>query len=69
MDELDSLGLLEGLDNLFALAGPHEAGIDEHAGQLGPDGLVHKGRGDRRVDPSGQSADGPSGANLSLIHI
>jgi hypothetical protein len=31
--------------------------IDEDAGQLVTDGLVHEGRGHRRVDPAGETAD------------
>ena len=36
--------------------GPHEAGVDVHAGQLVADGLVHQGGGHRRVDAAGQGA-------------
>ena len=55
---------LEGLDDLLALALAHEAGVDEHAGELGPIGLVHERGGHRRVDAAGQAADDPLGADL-----
>jgi hypothetical protein len=36
VDELDALVALEGLHHLLALAEAHEAGVDEHARELGP---------------------------------
>ena len=64
VDELDALVAAEGLDDLLALALAHEAGVDEHAGELGADGLVHEGGGHRRVDAAGQAADDPPVADL-----
>ena len=64
VDELDALVAAEGLDDLFALALAHEAGVDEHAGELRPDGPVHECGRDRRVDAAGQAADQPLVADL-----
>jgi hypothetical protein len=38
--------------------------IDEHAGELVAHGVLHQGRGDRGVDPTGQSADRALAAEL-----
>ena len=64
VDELDALVAPEGLDDLLALVLAHEAGVDEHAGELGPDGLVHQRGGDRGVDAAGEAADQPAVADL-----
>ena len=64
VDELDALVAAEGLDDLLALALAHQAGVDEHAGELGADGPVHEGGGDGGVDAAGQAADGPAVADL-----
>ena len=50
--------------HLLGLARPQQAVVDEHAGQLVADGPLDEGRGDRRVDPAGQPADHPAGADL-----
>ena len=64
VDELDALVALEGLDDLLALAEAHEPGVDEHAGQLGPDGLVHERGGHGGVDAAGEGADDLGVADL-----
>ena len=64
VDELDALVAAEGLDHLLALAQAHEAGVDEDAGELGADGLVHQRRRHRRVDAAREAADGPAVADL-----
>ena len=64
VDELDAEVAPEGLDHLLALVLAHEAGVDEHARELGADRLVHEGGGDGGVDAAGQAADGPAGADL-----
>jgi hypothetical protein len=51
-------------DDLFGLAQPHEAVVDEDAGQLLADGLVDQHRGDRAVDAAGEAADRPSANDL-----
>ena len=50
--------------HLLALAGPHQAVVDEDAGQLVADRLVDQHRGDRRIDAAGQAADHPALADL-----
>ena len=60
VDQLDALVAPEGLDDLLALVLAHQAGVDEHAGELGADGLVHQRGGHRRVDPAREPADGPA---------
>ena len=60
VDELDAEVALERLDDLVALVLAHEAGVDEHAGELVADGLVHERGGHGGVDPAGETADGPA---------
>ena len=56
-DELDAGGLDEIVLDLLGLALAQQAVVDEHAGELVADGLVHEGRGDGGVDTAGQAAD------------
>ena len=53
----------------FALA--QQAVINEHAGELVTDGLVHEGRGDGGIDAAGQTADHLGVADLvaNLLHL
>ena len=66
VDQLDALRPPERVHHLLALAEPHEAGVDEHAGELRPDGPVDDRGGHGRVDTAGQAADGPGAADLHL---
>ena len=50
--------------DLLGLAGAQQPMVDEDAGELIPDGPVHERRGDRRVDPAGESADHLAVADL-----
>ena len=58
--EVDGELSAERLLDLLGLAGPHQAGVDEHAGELVTDRLVHEGGGDRRVDAAGERAEHPA---------
>ncbi len=58
--------LLEGRDDLLGLVQPHQAVIDEDAGQLLADRLVDEQRRDRGVDAAGEPADHPALADLGL---
>ena len=49
----------EGLLHLLRLAGPQQAVVDEHAGQLIADRPVDQGGGHRRVHPAGEPAQHP----------
>ena len=60
VDEVDVELAAEGLLDLVALAGAHEAGVDEDAGELVADRLVDERGGDRRVDAAGQRAEHPA---------
>ena len=53
----------EGLLHLFGLALAQQPVVDEHAHQLVADRLVHQRGGDRRVDPTGETADDRVGAD------
>ena len=64
VDELDVELVAEGLLDLLGLAVTHEPGVDEHAGELVADRLVHERGGDRRVDATGQAAEHPRVADL-----
>src|SRR4051812_12388871 len=50
--------------DLFGLARPQQAVVDEDAGQLIADGALHERGGHRRVDPAGQAADHAGVAHL-----
>ncbi len=52
------------LHHLLALAGPHQAVVDEDAGELVADRLVDQHRGDRRIDAAGKAADDAALADL-----
>ncbi|GGQ30916.1 hypothetical protein GCM10010215_63780 [Streptomyces virginiae] len=56
----------EVLLDLLGLTLAHQAVVDVDAGQLGADGLLHEGRGDRGVHAAGQAADGALVADLRL---
>ncbi|CAB4958292.1 unannotated protein [freshwater metagenome] len=42
MDEFDPLMPLEGLDDLLAFTLAHQAGVDEHAGELRTNRAMHQ---------------------------
>ena len=56
--------LLERLDHLLGLVQPHQAVVDEDAGQLLPDRAVDQQRRDRGIDAAGEAADHPALADL-----
>ena len=62
--QLDAGGGHEVLLDLLGLALAHQPVVDVHAGQLGADGLLDEGGGDRGVHSAGQPADGALGADL-----
>ena len=64
MDERDVEMAAEEADHLVRLALPHQAVVDEDAGQLVADRLVDQHRRHRRIDPAGKSADHPAFADL-----
>ena len=53
-------------DHLLGLVHPHQAVVDEDAGQLLADRLVDEQRRDRGVDAAGEPADHPALAHLRL---
>ncbi len=57
VDEVDVEVAPERRLHVLGLAGAQQAVVDEHAGELVADGLVHQGRRHRRVDAPRQSAD------------
>ncbi len=65
MDERDVEMPAEQADHLVRLALPHQAVVDEDAGQLVADRLVDQHRRDRRIDPAGEAADDATPADLS----
>lgn len=54
----------EVLLDLLGLALAHQTVVDVHTGELRADGLLHEGRGDRRVHSAGQTADRALGTDL-----
>ena len=54
----------EVLLDLLGLARAQQPVVDEHAGQLAADGLLHERRGDGGVDAAGQPADHAGVADL-----
>ena len=64
MDQRNVEMAAEQPDHLLALAGPHQAVVDEDAGQLVADRLVDQHRGDRRIDAAGEAADDAALADL-----
>ena len=54
----------ERLDHLLSFVLTQETVVDEHAGQLIADGLVHEQRRDGRVDAAGEGAQHALGADL-----
>ena len=64
MDQRDVEMAAEQPDHLLALAGPHQAVVDEDAGQLVADRLVDQHRRDRRIDAAGEAADDAALADL-----
>ena len=63
-DEVDAGRRDEVLLDLLGLAVAQQPVVDEHAGQLVADGLLHQGRGDGGVDAAGQRAEHPGVADL-----
>ena len=64
MDEFYALMPLEGFDNLFTLALTHQAGIDEHTGELRTNRPMHERGGNGRINTTGQTADRSCTADL-----
>ena len=64
MDQFDAIMFAEQADHLFGLAQPHQAVVDEHAGQLVADRFVDQHRRHRAVDAAGQAADDAAFADL-----
>ncbi len=64
MDEGNLEVMAERLDDVFGLPRPHQPGIDEHAREVLPDGLVHQERGHAGIHPAGERAQ-----DLSLTHL
>ncbi len=54
----------EEVDDLPRLVAAQQAGVDKDAGELFADRLVDQHRGDRGVDPAGETADHPPLADL-----
>ena len=64
MHEPDVEAVAERAHHLLRLARAQQAVIDEDAGELLADRLVHQHRGDRRIDAARQAADHPPAAHL-----
>ena len=64
-DEVDPGGSDEVLADLLHLALPQQAVVDEHAGELRADRLLHECRGDGGVDPARQRAEHVAVADLA----
>ena len=64
MNERDVVAAPEQRDDLLGLAKPHQAMVDEDAGQLLADRFVDQDGGDRAVDSAGQPADHLSASDL-----
>ena len=63
VDQGDVVVVAEEGDDLLGLAGAHQPGVDEDAGELVADRLVDQHRGDRAVDAAGEAADHPLAAD------
>ncbi len=57
MHQRDVVAVAEHGDDALGFGEPHQAVIDQHAGQLIADRFVNENRRDRRVDAAGQSAN------------
>ena len=64
VDEIDVELASERLLDLVGFAEAEQPGVDEDAGQLIPDGLVHERRRDGRVDTAGEATHDASVADL-----
>src|SRR5262245_9048051 len=64
MDKRNIEVTAEQLDDVARFVLPHEAVVDEDAGQLVADGFADEDRGDSRVDAAGEAAD-----DLPLPHF
>ena len=64
VDQRDVVAVAEQRNDLLRLAEPHQAVVDEDAGQLIADRFVDQHRGDRAVDAARQAADHPPVADL-----
>ena len=62
--ERDVVAVAEQRHDLLRLAEPHQAVVDEHAGELLADRFVDQHRRHRRVDAARQAADHPALADL-----
>jgi hypothetical protein len=65
MDQRDIVVIAEHGDDFIGLVEPHQAVVDEHAGELVADGLVDQHRGHRGLStPPDRRADHPALADL-----
>ncbi len=64
MDQRDVVMIAEQAHHLIPLAGAHQAGIDEDAGELLADRLAQQRRDHRGIDAAGEAADDPAPADL-----
>ena len=64
VDQRDVVVIPEEGDDLVGLVQPHQAGVDEDAGELLADGLVNQHRGHRAIDAAGKAAD-----HAALAHL
>ena len=64
--EVDAGGGDEVALDLLGLAGPQQAVVDEHAGEVVADGALHQRGGHRGVDAAGQPAQHPLVADRGL---
>ena len=64
VDERDVVAVAKQRDDLLRLPCPHQAVIDEHAGELLADRLVDQHRRDGAVDAAGKAADDATAADL-----
>src|SRR6185437_7637716 len=64
VDQWDVVVAEEEPHDLFGLALPQEAGVDEDAGHLVADRLVQEGGGDRRIDAAREAAHYTAGPHL-----
>ena len=64
VDERDVVMVAEQRDDLAGLVRPHQAVVDEHAGQLLADGLVNEHGRHRGIDVARQAADHAAFADL-----
>ena len=69
MDQRDVVVVAEQPHDLVALAGAHQAVVDEDAGELVADRLVDQHRRDRGIDAAGEAADHARLADLGADRL